>query len=749
MGMNAVPIWQAVPTVASVCTVVIIAAYTSALWGDRALVRWMLAHVLLLIPVLGAMAVGMTSTDPAVVADVYRVGVAAVPLSAVAAIRYQYVLSGTPSSRFLHSLTVVGAALAVVTVGSPLVVAGVQRLGWGWFPRPGAAAVLGIGGVFAMVVVGFVPLARAALVPTPSPLRRQLRRTLIANSLTVLGLADLRLAYGRGALPVALLFVPIGCVLALRALLLEDVLRVRAVDMRLPRLVATWLVATMLGWFVLTLLGPAQAGWTNALALVLVYVAVRVAISLLGVVNRGGHVHSGPLERLLQHFDARSFAMETPEAVAQLGQEVGSIGTGATFSIWLARQHDWGWQDADGVAIDDHEAIDPLLASYLQDQNTRVVDAHTQVPPELFSALTALRARAPAIVLLVARGTLYGVAWVDVPIARRHTRRFVLELAHHIGEALAYVHVHTQALALGAAARDGALTRAVWASLMPNQEEARIDAVAIAGQWAPASSCGGDYWMARALLPVVSAGAAQSSPAAEKALAPAEPAMLLVVGDVSGHGVPAAMVTAAVSGACTALAEACGADLALPHLLDELAQVVANAGGGQLHMTCFAAILRATSITFVNAGHTAPYLAHPAAATGPLAADVQAVRAADLTTGRADRALATPPWKLAALTGRHNPLGMAQRGPWRVQHQPVAPGAVLVAFTDGLFDSRAPNGETFGERRLQRLVRALPAQTPPRALVAFIQAAVNAHRAEAPLADDAMVVVARWQATQH
>jgi serine phosphatase RsbU (regulator of sigma subunit) len=68
---------------------------------------------------------------------------------------------------------------------------------------------------------------------------------------------------------------------------------------------------------------------------------------------------------------------------------------------------------------------------------------------------------------------------------------------------------------------------------------------------------------------------------------------------------------------------------------------------------------------------------------------------------------------------------------------------LLVAFTDGLTDAQTAAGESYGDRRLQRLLRTLPADAGPTEALRIVRAAIDTHRAGAPLPDDQMLVIAR------
>ena len=181
------------------------------------------------------------------------------------------------------------------------------------------------------------------------------------------------------------------------------------------------------------------------------------------------------------------------------------------------------------------------------------------------------------------------------------------------------------------------------------------------------------------------------------------------------------MVTAAVIAACDVCVRRSGAALALAELIAAFDAAVRRASGGELSMTCFAAILDpgAREIRFASCGHTAPYLC----------------RAPDSATEK--------PIELHALVGRGNPLGAGHPGA-RVQRQPLQPGDLVVWYTDGVVEAQDPAGAEFGDRRLQHLLKKLDRQRLSPAMVHdLVLRGIAAHRAGRPLADDETLVVAQ------
>jgi sigma-B regulation protein RsbU (phosphoserine phosphatase) len=133
-------------------------------------------------------------------------------------------------------------------------------------------------------------------------------------------------------------------------------------------------------------------------------------------------------------------------------------------------------------------------------------------------------------------------------------------------------------------------------------------------------------------------------------------------------------------------------------------------------MTCTAAIIGAGTIRFASCGHTVPYLCRPT-----------------------DDGV-----ELHALVARGNLLGTGVPPAPKVQERSIQAGDVVVWYTDGVIDAPDPNGEAFGDRRLQRLLRKIDrAHLSPVAVHDRVHAAVAAHRAGRARNDDETLVIAR------
>ena len=158
--------------------------------------------------------------------------------------------------------------------------------------------------------------------------------------------------------------------------------------------------------------------------------------------------------------------------------------------------------------------------------------------------------------------------------------------------------------------------------------------------------------------------------------------LFVAMGEVTARGVPAALLSGTALGVCEAATSALGAGVEIHGLLELLHRAIAAAGGGQYAMSCVVALVDAAGreVSFASAGHPFPYLCRPWMGAGARGA-------------------------LRAMVSRGALIG-GEDGPVHSQAtQSLAPGDVMLFFTSSLTDARDPDGETFGERRLQHILR--------------------------------------------
>ena len=89
--------------------------------------------------------------------------------------------------------------------------------------------------------------------------------------------------------------------------------------------------------------------------------------------------------------------------------------------------------------------------------------------------------------------------------------------------------------------------------------------------------------------------------------------ILVVIGDVTGHGVPSAMITAAAKASCDVARYVHNDDVTVTTLLEIMNHAIFESAQRRFVMTCFASIIdtKARTITYANAGHNFPYLFRP------------------------------------------------------------------------------------------------------------------------------------------
>lgn len=225
----------------------------------------------------------------------------------------------------------------------------------------------------------------------------------------------------------------------------------------------------------------------------------------------------------------------------------------------------------------------------------------------------------------------------------------------------------------------------------------------LAGRCQLAEQCGGDWWSYRAL------GGGR---------------LLVVVGDVTGHGMPAAMIAATARGAVEALAMNEREPLTPHGVLDAIDRAIRDVSRQELLMTCFALVAdpRAGVVDFANAGHCFPYVLRP----------------------DDDGRLRKP----GVLAVRGNPLGTPSKV-INTGQRAIEAGDVLVLTSDGLTDRIDATGERFGEKRLRKLMVSYEMGRSGAQVLALrdqIMTEVNSFGADTPADDDMTLVVCQLSA---
>ena len=182
----------------------------------------------------------------------------------------------------------------------------------------------------------------------------------------------------------------------------------------------------------------------------------------------------------------------------------------------------------------------------------------------------------------------------------------------------------------------------------------------------------------------------------------------IVVGDVSGKGIPAAIFMALAR----SLLRAEGSRAASPReALQNVNRHLLDMNEAEMFVTVLYGVLnRGTrEFRFVRAGHDMPIV----------------------VDGRGE-AVTLPP-------GRGQPLGVIPEPAFDEQRLIILPGSTLLIYTDGVTDALNPQGAFFGLERLQEAVRA-NRQASAQALCDRLLQAVIEHQGVAPQHDDVTLV---------
>jgi serine phosphatase RsbU (regulator of sigma subunit) len=240
------------------------------------------------------------------------------------------------------------------------------------------------------------------------------------------------------------------------------------------------------------------------------------------------------------------------------------------------------------------------------------------------------------------------------------------------------------------------VARTIQETLVPPPDLVERRFVRLAGYFMPASQCGGDWWTVHDMP---------------------DGRLLVVIGDVTGHGVPSAMITAAAKAACDVVRATDGSQLTCTRLLEVMNRAIFESAKRKFVMTCFASILdpRSRTITYANAGHNFPYLFR---AGGPDGQDFQ------------------------VLMSRGNRLGDLEDSTYSEKVQQLQPNDVLVWYTDGIVECESPTGEEYGEKRFRAAIRRA-AELDPLQMRESVVGAAGQFFGDRPRKDDITMVFAR------
>jgi serine phosphatase RsbU (regulator of sigma subunit) len=231
----------------------------------------------------------------------------------------------------------------------------------------------------------------------------------------------------------------------------------------------------------------------------------------------------------------------------------------------------------------------------------------------------------------------------------------------------------------------------------------------IGSKFRPATECGGDWW---GHFPIN------------------DRLHLICIADATGHGVPAALITAIAYSASTLLAtfysKGGGFEGSMAGILTELNQLLCRLGSGNMTLTFFAALIdvEQEKMFFSNAGHNFPILIPEASGESRFNNDQS-----EFILKRHQVSLSSPGC----------PLGLIAEGKFIEHSIPIKQGDKILFYTDGLIECTDRKNAPWGRRKLGKLIETLHESSMEELHTAIVDQSF-AHFGQQPLADDVTIV---------
>ncbi len=625
--------------------------------------------------VTGAYALASWSASPVAAAWIYKFGLALMPTGAAAFLTFQILLTREIARYRKQVLIALISSLlqAPFILVTDLYIDGVWQSSNGlWHYRAGPLAPLLPGSTALWLAIAIWRGRRWLRREVDPTRRRQLRGTIMAFTAIGLGLFDTPIAYGLDIYPISWMCFGVGAFFAFRTVILDDLVRSTSLDSRGP-LALLYLSGLAAAIFLVWRITHGERLYALVPMLAFVYWLFYLLVNAYSTVIFHAGSKTDPLfDRLSDQYATRVRSLTDASEIGLLTGEAVELGLGRKrVTLLLASAQDWSWRTLDGTILPEDSIPDPLtLGWFLENhaplernelQGRRLGDFREPIE-NLFRIHEA-----NVLVPLVNRDDMIGMLVIGnsqqphVPFSAGELR-FITRIQETTTEALIYARMHREANSHIALVKQVELAATVQSAFVPSSDLIDYGDMQVCGVWAPASHCGGDWWWAHQMP---------------------DGRVLVLIGDVTGHGVPAAMITAAAKGCYDIAQRLMGSQIDAVELLGLLDRAVRSMGGQTFHMTCFVTIVDPAlgTATYANAGHLVPYICQP----------------------REDGST-----ELRVLAARGTPLGAGKEQPHRASTRQLKPGAVLIWYTDGIIECVNRNQEQFGDRRFQRLLRKLP-----------------------------------------
>ena len=242
--------------------------------------------------------------------------------------------------------------------------------------------------------------------------------------------------------------------------------------------------------------------------------------------------------------------------------------------------------------------------------------------------------------------------------------------------------------------------KTVQETLFP-ESEGQYEGIKVRGHFEPASECGGDWW--------------SYSKVGDK--------MYVWIGDATGHGAPAALVTSAARSAAAIIESI--PDITPGKAMNVLNHAIHQTSRGKILMTFLIASIdtKTGDVVYANASHEVPYILKKVA-------------------GRAGSKKDLVP--VLEVNGPR--LGEKDNIQYEEGKFKLEPGEILALYTDGVLDIQNEAGDKIGERNfLKALAKLTSMETPVVNKMESLTTDLNGYRSGTTLIDDVTLMLCEYE----
>jgi len=562
--------WLAAPYIACAAIIATVALAAALTRGDRVMRLGVIASCVTALPWALCQGFAMCTDDPTLATRLLRIGQGSVGLIGPNLLLVLLATSGQlERHKWLARIAaLIGGASMALTWGTSLVVPGVQVVPWGvFYMSPGPLTGVQISQLIVWLLVGVVIVRRT----TPSGERRRNVRLMIGVLICgAIGSLDTLVLYRTGVpYPFAWLSASSAAGIALYLVVRTDFIRPRGFDSD----AGVELIAFGAAVVVVVLLARALAGATP---FVVAVITASVWTVMTGIAWAFARVRRAPVsdDRALQQFVARVTSLDTR---AKIAERLTTL-----------------WRNAIGIVVKqlrtELDGLDPDVRAWLvkNPDPVAVTDLGTMRLGPLRPKLEALGGQATLLVPLIDRGELVGLVEADYDKALRDSERgLVAESAKAAARALTFIALSQAAARERETAREVEVADALRLQASASREAA-LGKWAVTAEYRTAAHTTGAGWSAIEL---------------------GDGRLALLATEAQAHGVPAALATAALTGAFAA------ATIGATSLDDILTAMRATADGvmrGGEPVSAFLAIV-GSDVEWACAGHPGAFLVGPVA----------------------------------------------------------------------------------------------------------------------------------------